>query len=239
MTHAPQGPDHDDLPPRDEIDEVLSRANPNPARVGCPPRQTLTALARRAQPIDDPAYEHLVQCSPCYREFRQLQQEVTQASAGVAAAKSRARVLGAAAVILIVLGGAWWLTRGDTGKRPGQIVPVAANTPVQARLDLRQFAVVRSDQSPPATGAVELPATVVDVTLLLPVGSEPGDYDVQVLDGEQRSKGDATGTAVIIDFITTLSVRLNLVGVATGPYQLAVRHQGEAWRMYPATVREK
>ena len=62
-----------DTPGGDELDEVLGRANPNPDRMGCPPRETLIALARRAQPIGDPAYEHLLKCSPCYREFRSLQ----------------------------------------------------------------------------------------------------------------------------------------------------------------------
>lgn len=59
----------------DELDEVLSRANPNPDRIGCPPQETLLALARRESTIGDPAYEHLLQCSPCYCEFRALQQK--------------------------------------------------------------------------------------------------------------------------------------------------------------------
>ena len=58
----------------DDLDEVLSRANPNPERIGCPSHETLVALARREQPIGDPAYEHLLKCSPCYREFRVLRE---------------------------------------------------------------------------------------------------------------------------------------------------------------------
>jgi hypothetical protein len=57
----------------DDLDEVLGRANPNPARMGCPPGDVLATLARRGRPIDDPAYTHLSQCSPCYQEFRALQ----------------------------------------------------------------------------------------------------------------------------------------------------------------------
>jgi hypothetical protein len=59
----------------DDIDEVLSRANPNPERIGCPPRDMLIGLARRAPPLGDPACEHLVKCSPGYREFTALQEE--------------------------------------------------------------------------------------------------------------------------------------------------------------------
>lgn len=69
---AQPGPpsDDDDANFRDDIDEVLSRANPNPERVGCPSREALLELSRRERPLGDPAYEHLLKCSPCYREFR-------------------------------------------------------------------------------------------------------------------------------------------------------------------------
>ncbi len=60
--------------PEDEIDLLFGRANPNPARAGCPPYEVTIALARRERPIGDPVYEHLGCCSDCYREFRQIQQ---------------------------------------------------------------------------------------------------------------------------------------------------------------------
>ncbi len=59
----------------DDIDEILSRASPNLERIGCPPRDKVIRLARRAQPLGDPAYEHLVKCPPCYREFRAMQEK--------------------------------------------------------------------------------------------------------------------------------------------------------------------
>ena len=58
----------------DDIDEVLSWANPNPERIGCPSRETLIALASREQPLGDPAYEHLLKCSLCYRDFMALRE---------------------------------------------------------------------------------------------------------------------------------------------------------------------
>ena len=63
----------------DEIDRLLSQANPNPHRVGCLPRDVLVSLAERRQPLSAPGYEHLLECSECYREFRALQgQEPTE-----------------------------------------------------------------------------------------------------------------------------------------------------------------
>ena len=41
-----------------EMDLLLGRAHPNPAREGCPPRDLLVSLSRRELPIGDPAYEH-------------------------------------------------------------------------------------------------------------------------------------------------------------------------------------
>lgn len=238
MTHRPQAPDDGDLHDGDEIDELLSRANPNPDRVGCPPRATLLALSRRARPIEDPGYEHLVKCSPCYREFRALQSQSVVESASGASARPAARVwmAAAAAVLLVALVSVWWLTREETGMTGPTTASIATGVPVQAQLDLRKFSVTRSQDAAPEPAPVELPARVVDVTLLLPVGSEPGTYDVQILDADLKSRGGATGTAAITDFITTLSVRLNLQQIAPGPYQLAVRRQGDSWRMFPAVV---
>jgi hypothetical protein len=74
----PGAPPNDPGPFDDEMDEVFSRANPNPQRIGCPPRETLIALARKEKGLGDPAYEHLTQCSPCYLEFRDIQRELRQ-----------------------------------------------------------------------------------------------------------------------------------------------------------------
>ena len=67
---------------RDDVDEVLSHANPNPARVGCPAKDTLVAIARKTLPLDDSAYEHLTRCSPCYVEVRFLQKSMRATNSG-------------------------------------------------------------------------------------------------------------------------------------------------------------
>lgn len=59
----------------DEIDRVLAHANPNPGRVGCLPSDVLVSLAARRQPLNAPGYEHLLECSECYTEFRRLQEK--------------------------------------------------------------------------------------------------------------------------------------------------------------------
>jgi hypothetical protein len=83
----------------DELDVLFGTANPNPERVGCLPTETLAALARRARPMDDPAYIHLTECSPCYREFRELQHKGTASSASGPRRSRAARGVAAAAVL--------------------------------------------------------------------------------------------------------------------------------------------
>lgn len=80
MTNEGQRRDSSDFIAEDEIDLVLGGANPNPTRAGCPPREVLSALARRERPMADPAWEHLLKCSPCYREVRAIQQADSRAS---------------------------------------------------------------------------------------------------------------------------------------------------------------
>ena len=63
--------------PQNEFDLLFGYGNPNPARAGCPPADVLAVLSRRERPIGDPAYQHVAHCSPCFREFRALQQRAT------------------------------------------------------------------------------------------------------------------------------------------------------------------
>jgi hypothetical protein len=58
--------------PRGEIDAVFGYGHPNPERVGCPPAEPLDLLAHRQLPIGHVGYEHLADCSPCYRRVRVL-----------------------------------------------------------------------------------------------------------------------------------------------------------------------
>jgi hypothetical protein len=235
---AERGHQQTDGEPRaaDDIDEILSRANPNPDRVGCPPRETLVGLARRAQPIGDPAYEHLVKCSPCYREFRALQGELSGVDGTTTS--SRRRVLAwvaFAAVLVIAAGGTWRALYAPGTTAPTTVSSQAAQ--LRAEVDLRRFATTRGERDPEAAAPVSLPRGVVDVTLLLPVGSEPGAYEIQLLDSELKSRASAQATGVIRDFVTTVRSTIDLRTVQSGTYQLAVRRSGDDWRLFPASVK--
>ena len=228
----------DDATAREDLDEVLSRANPNPDRIGCPPRQTLVELAARARAVGDPAYSHLSKCSPCYNEFRALQDTPAIGSAAsFAASWTRWGPVAALAVLFVGLAGTWLAFN----RRPAADVPVVATQPgvteLRAELDLRKFVVTRSENSAEPVAPVLLPIGLVDLTLLLPVGSEPGTYELQLLDSDLKSRAVARGVGEIRNYVTTIQASVDLRQVPSGLYQLAIRREGDNWKMFPARVR--
>lgn len=219
----------------DEIDVLFGMANPNPDRVGCPPAQTLAAIARRDAPMDDPAYVHLTECSPCYREFRTLQQQGGRSSArGLALSSSARWAVAAALLLLLAIGGWYYARRGGTPDAP---VPPTVASARALQLDLRPYAVSRSEQGTPTQPPLALSAERLDLTLLLPVGSEPGPHDVRLLGGGDQVLAQASGQAEIRDFVTTLRVEIDLRSVPTSDYRLAVRREGDDWSFYPVAIR--
>jgi hypothetical protein len=236
MANEGQRSDPPELTSGDDIDKVLEQANPNPTRAGCPGREVLIALSRRERPIGDPAYEHLLKCSPCYREFRALQQsEVSKR------ADTRPRVVwyaASAAALLLVIAGAYFILPNQRGRPPvEQPSSTSATAELRADVDLRKYTVARTDQNTPERPPVSLPRGRLTATILLPVGSEPGTYEVQILDSNLRSVASATGDGEIRDFVTTVRVTIDLRSLQPGTYQLALRRHGEDWRMFPAAVK--
>jgi hypothetical protein len=217
-----------------EMDLLLGRAHPNPTREGCPPRDLLVSLSRHELPIGDPAYDHLSKCSPCYQEFRALQQG--DAAAQKAAVRRKRIVYAtAAAMLVLAIGGSWFAFR-----RAGGTPENARSTSLAAqetRLDLRPFAVTRGDERAKDSAALTLARGRLNATILLPVGAEPGDYEVQLLDSTLQSRSTSRGTAAIVDYVTTLQTTLDTSALAPGSSQLAVRRQGEDWRLFPAQLR--
>jgi len=66
-----EGPDG--FQPESVIDIVFGHGTPNPDRVGCCSEAELIEFANRRRPIGDPGFEHIMNCSPCYRRLRTLQ----------------------------------------------------------------------------------------------------------------------------------------------------------------------
>jgi len=214
--------------PKDEIDEVFARANPNPTRTGCPEKDVLVSAARKALPIDHPVFEHLAGCSACYQEFRQLQQPVR--------VPSRVRqALAAAALVLIAVGGVTYFGRsrvigllGDTQTNP---------TTQTLLIDYRGEGTTRSEAGDPARKSVTVPRASLEATILLPIGSEPGQYQLRLLDGDRRSKLAKEASGDLKNLAVRVNVNLDLRSLPSGAYTLEIRRQGEDWDPHPLIIR--
>jgi hypothetical protein len=159
---------------------------------------------------------------------------VSHARAGGA----RLRWIAVAVALVILVSGAWFLlSRPPAGDRPGAVPAQSSAADLQAELDLRKYSVNRSEQPQSAPPPLSLLRGRLNATILLPVGSEPGAYEVQVLDSELRSKVTASGEAAIENHVTTLKTTLDLRALPAGPYRLALRRQGDEWQMFPATLK--
>jgi hypothetical protein len=171
--------------------------------------------------MEKPGYEHLAKCSPCFKEFRAVQQADV---ARTAAIRQRRRIAyAAAAVLAVAVVGSLFVVMRSGG-------PAAVESPTgveqSARLDLRPFAVTRSDQPAVEPQGLVLPGGRLNVNILLPVGYEPGEYEIQVIDADLQVRVGAKGTATIRDFVTTLEASLDLSALPRGSYRLAVRRRG-------------
>jgi len=214
--------------PEDELDEVFGRANPNPNRTGCPDKDVLRSAGRKALPIDHPVYEHLAGCSACYQELRKFQQPVQ--------VPSRARpALAAAAVVLMAVAGAAYFGR-NLGIGLGSDGRTNA-TSQQALIDYRGESTTRSDAGDSARKSVTVPRANLDATILLPVGSEPGQYELRLTDRSHRSRVGKLVTAQLRDFAVRIDVNLDLRSLESGEYLLEIRRQGEDWDPHPLVIR--
>jgi hypothetical protein len=237
MANERQAPDPQEFRPENEIDLVFSRAKPNPTRAGCPPREVLVALARREISIDDPAWHHLGECSPCYREVRALQQAAGERREGFEQPR-RWWLAVAAAVILVSVAGAWYLRSRSQNLAPqSETAPVSSAAELTANVDLRKYTVLRSQEKPTELAPVSILRGRLRLTIQLQPGFEPGQYEIQVLDTDLHSRASATGAGKIRDNVTTVETALDVSGLTPGSYQLAIRRRGEDWRLFPAVLR--
>ena len=233
MANSDQRPDTPGYEVDDEMDLLFGRANPNPARSGCLSTDVLKALSRKERSITDPGYEHLAQCSPCYREFRGFQQADARARAASAHARRR-WLVAAAAMIFLAAAGSWAVLR--RGVTPSNPTPTDSPTVQTARLDLRPFSVTRGPERSAEPDPVLLPRSRVSATLLLPVGAEPGEYEVRLLDQDLAVRASSVGHATIKDYITTLEATIDAAALSPGRYQLGIRRSGGEWQLFPARL---
>lgn len=205
----------------DALGRGLLNEFPNPERAGCPGRDVLKRIASHEMPLTEAEkwLDHLTSCSPCYRDFSQLQN---------AQELRRKRTWLAIAAVILLCGsvGGWAFVRWHHGTQTVQT----------ATLDLRDYSVARGAEPNPNLPPVELSRGASSLAILLPVGSAAGPYDIRIVTRSGNPILEANGTAEFENGITRLQVAAHLRSLSPGSYVLQIRTDGLGWNSYSLLV---
>lgn len=206
--------------------ELFLNQFPNPERKGCADSETIKAMAfgkLRGEKVSS-WWSHFATCSPCTREFAAFQQQAR-------ASRNTRTVVGIAASVLLTLGIVAWLAMQGRIVGPEPLPPYESST-----LDLRNMSLVRGG-STSSGGPIELPRRRLALSIFLPTGTEPADFEVQLSQQPENPILSASGLATLRDQITVLEVRLDLTAMTPGSYLLAIREKDWDWNYYRLIVR--
>ena len=219
-----------DSPEDQDFLELLSesalRDYPNPERTGCPGQQFLSQLAtdRRSISLKDARLDHVMHCSPCFGDLL--------ASRKNKARKQRARRLvaaGTVAAVLLVAVATWLFSRGIF-RLPNINPPSGGSTSLVSQLDLRNRSVTRGNSEDQGQNEnLIIPRGQLSLVILLPFGSEDGDYEVEVLRQVDHPLASGRGKATIKDGITTLRASVDTTRLEPGSYLLGLRRLHLPW----------
>jgi hypothetical protein len=106
-----------------------------------------------------------------------------------------------------------------------------------AVLDLRNWSVTRGVEPNPGAEPLHAGREASRLSIVLPLGSSEGEYDVRIAKQSGEPLLAATGTAELSKGITTLRVVLKLSSLSARIYVLQIRKPGLEWSSYPLIVR--
>lgn len=222
---------------------VFRSGFPNPRRSGCPSPEVLRAVTRKKQGAEESeiVFEHLTCCSPCFADYEGLLRKEKLSR--------NLKLLALCASLLITVGVALWLYGRPGQEGPRQPEPKVVQQPPApqpappfqyevAVVDLRNRASVRGEQQPtPAeTVVASLEAVPLELSVYLPIGSEEGRYELQILRTGETPLFTSTGAAVFEDRNVVLRVRTDLSGMPSGRYLLGIRKASFPWAYYPISI---
>jgi hypothetical protein len=204
------------------LSRVFLNDYPNPERQGCPGSGVLKAMAYRRLTLEEaePWINHLSSCSPCTREFASFRKNFQR--------QRILRLAGIAAGLLLVVAAAAWLFL----RQPSGTVRFQAAT-----LDLTDRLILRGPEEGPPNPPLELAKGNLNLTVYLPVGSESGVYEIQVVREPGQPVWSAQGEAKLENHKATLHVQTDMSRLKPGLYLLAVRPKGWSWSYYPLVLK--
>lgn len=224
---------------RREEERLLSLAGravgsdfPNPERAECPGPDALKALARRrlSKLKTDDLVDHVASCAPCFIEYTRYRKEHWQRTI-VGLISTCVLFAIAAALILRFSGVAPWFVH-----RP--VTQTAQIEPSKAVLDLRDSSPARSGDAPNTAAPKSLSKNDLDLTIQLPIGTDDGEYLVEMRPAGGRMVVTARGVANWNGTSEELRTHLDLRAIPADEYGLTIQKEGDASRRtYPVIVR--
>ncbi len=222
----------------DPLEELMLRAYPNPTRTGCPDAQILRSMAAKRVSREDPVWEHLWKCSPCFGEFVKLRD-----ARAARERRNQIMIWGSLAAILLIavtLG----LNRMISSRHSDDPGSKVANRYEAAVFNFEGTAeeeVVRGAEPPPVQSPAlqkqRLPARVINLTVYLARGSDDGPYELQFLDTKNNVLASATSKAVIDKGLTSFTAIVDLSKLLPGEYSVRSRMlPNGAWHTSTAIV---
>src|SRR5581483_1698217 len=177
----------------------LSEAFPNPERKGCPPDPMLRLLAHRPQETDFVIADHVTCCSPCFiaymahLEHAKIEGRETSKNRDTIWVSRLVLVMSVACLVAIAISVFLMKWRGQHTIAPRAPTPInkhenvdqksAAAIYVPVLIDLTKATPTRGmGQAAAISQLPVLPShSRVDLTLRLPLGSEPMSYSIRLL----------------------------------------------------------
>jgi hypothetical protein len=207
---------------KEVVQEAILRGFPNPERRGCPGATALKRLASGGIPAEnDPDWDHVTHCSPCYAEFLDYRKQVKAAQHRAYRNKLIAAAVAAAAVIIVV----WIFLARPSPPRE-----------ISAYLDLSPVVILRGEEQPPRPNFA-LPIGDLKLTIRLPVASQEGRYQVELLrEPGSTPVAQGSGQAHLAKGITTLQVNLNTTALRPGRYYFGFRSDNLDWTLVPCDL---
>ena len=229
-----------------EIRDSIRRNHPNPNRVGCVGTEKLAEMAKGPLATDDPAYSHVMECSPCYEELMDLTAQVEiERSRSHAGSRRTTALLATAAGVVLMLALSLFLIRrpaatgpdsppkGPTAEipKPPDPVPRTADELTVAVLNLESDSPTRgAGENPTSRGLQRLARKRMDLRIYLPLGMEKGRYEVSVYRNSGPVLMQMSGEARIQDGLTVLRIQLDFSNLPPGTYRMRYRREGGSWQ---------
>jgi len=230
--------------------QYLSKAFPNPERIGCPSEDALKLAAVEPQKADAALSEHLTCCSPCFNRYMELLAGLRQEQLGrerslwkeiLAWPGGSPLRVGAIAVAVLVLSvGTYFVVvqregpKPPIGPQPGPGPGPIAYSPFT--LDLRELSPTRS---PTVKGdqrrAINVPQKPLEISVLLPIGSEEGAYKLS-LKAKDKTVWTERSQAHLVEQKITLQVKLDLAQFPPGTYAFEVESASGFYLRQPVAL---